>query len=227
MKVRLPLTARREEPLLTLKQNRAPSPELEVVRREFDKQPTRVRAVRRISNPGRVTATTAPALVPPRVPKETRSSQRTRSISETAKMKESGQPLLNHPPLRVFKSSSRLMQRAEPSAPQLVASRSSTAKSAPLLCALGSELPGTDPIATLARLITIRDNLTRALERKPSNSRRGTPPQLPFVLKWVDYSRKYGVRYILDDGSVGCVMTAIENFPVTVAFATNGVHHFK
>lgn len=82
-------------------------------------------------------------------------------------------------------------------------------------------------MATLARLITLRDNLTRALERESCYSRRDKSLQLPFVSKWVDYSGKYGVGYVLEDGSVGFLMKAVEQFPVTVAFATNGLHHLK
>jgi len=224
-KGRLPHTVRREEPSLTSKENRVPPPELMVMGKLVDKQPTRIRAVRKISNPERVTAALAPAAVPLRVSKDAGSSQHNRSIRQRAK--ELSQPLLDHPPLRVSKSSSRPVQRAEPSGLKRVASQSSTGKSALLLRVLSPELPGTDPAATLARLITFRDNLTRALERKRCYSRRDKTPQLPFVSKWVDYSRKYGVGYVLDDGSVGCLMTAVEYFPVTVAFATNGVHHLK
>ncbi|KAJ9624937.1 Cell cycle serine/threonine-protein kinase cdc5/MSD2 [Taxawa tesnikishii (nom. ined.)] len=31
---------------------------------------------------------------------------------------------------------------------------------------------------------------------------------LPFVSKWVDYSRKYGVGYVLDNGTVGCILNS-------------------
>ncbi|KAF1949435.1 hypothetical protein CC80DRAFT_529420 [Byssothecium circinans] len=226
MKGRLP-RIRREEPMPTLKENKEPSPEIVATRRVVDKQPTRMRTVRKISNPGRVTAATAPAAVPLRVPKETRSSQRAKPTREISKDKEQEQPLSEGPQLRVSKASSRTTQKSELPAPRPVASQSTVSHPPPLLRALSSELPATDPVATLARLITFRDNLTRALERKPSYSRRDKPPQLPFVSKWVDYSRKYGVGYVLDDGCVGCMMTATESFPVTVAFVTNGVHHLK
>jgi myosin-1 len=43
----------------------------------------------------------------------------------------------------------------------------------------------------------------------------------------VDYSRKYGVGYVLDDGSVGCLTTATEHHPVTVASSTDGLRHLK
>ena len=232
---RLPRTARREEPMPTLKENRALTPkpvatqivvDKQPTQRVVDKQPTRMRTVRKISNPSRITVATAPAAVPLRLPKETRSLQCTGSTRETAKEKESEQPLVELPSLHVPKISSRSTQRAEPSAPKLVDSQSSTTKSGSLLRTLSSELLATDPVGTLARLVTFRDNLASALERKPF-SRRDKPPRLPFVSKWVDYSRKYGVGYVLDDGSIGCMITATENFPVTVAFATNGVHHLR
>jgi myosin-1 len=216
-KGRLPRITRREEPMLTLKENNEPSSAVGVARRAIDKQPTRMRTVRKISNPGRMTAATAPAIVPLRVPKETRISQRTRPAKETVKEKQQEQPIPEIDSLHVSKSTSRT-QKANPPAPKPVT---------PILRTLSSELPATDPVATLARLIAFRDNLTRALEKKTTISRRDKPPQLPFVSKWVDYSRKYGVGYVLDDGSIGCMMTATENFPVTVAFAANGCHHLK
>jgi myosin-1 len=88
-------------------------------------------------------------------------------------------------------------------------------------------MPATDPVTVLARLMTFRDNLERALDKKPTKSRRDQPPQLPFVAKWVDYSRRYGVGYVLNDGSIGTLLSAEEQYPVTIAFATDGYNHLR
>jgi myosin-1 len=221
-KARQPRTMRREETLPTMKENEDPAQDVDTVRRVVDKQPTRMRTVRKISNPTRVTAATAPAAVPLRVPKETRSTRTTRSTRELPKDEELVQDI---PPLKVAKTSSRTAQKSEPAAPQVPAP--STTRSALRVRALSAELPFTDPVTVLARLYTFRDNLARALEKKPCQSKRDKPSQLPFVSKWVDYSRKYGVGYVLDDGSVGCLTTATEHHPVTVASSTDGLRHLK
>ena len=82
-------------------------------------------------------------------------------------------------------------------------------------------VPGSDPSTVLERLSLFRDNLASALQRKhrqPSrrNARELTKP-LPFVSRWVDYSRKHGVGYVLDDGTVGFIASAdaLRKTPVT------------
>lgn len=224
---RIARTTRRADPLPALKENDEPVPEPTASRKVVDKQPTRMRSVRKISNPGRVTAATAPLAVPLKVPKETRSLQRTKSAKETSSQKQPEPVVQEILPGRLTKSTSRSSsQKSNSSVAKPVARQPTSSRNGSLLRAMSPEVPGTDPVSTLAQLETFRDNLTRALERRPSY-RREKPPQLPFVSKWVDYSRKYGVGYVLDDGSVGCMTTATDSFPVTVAFVTNGVHHLK
>lgn len=222
-KGRLPRIARREQPMSTLKENLEPVQEPEVARRVLDKQPTRLRAVRKISNPGRITAATAAAPAPLRVPRDSRATTRARATKEPAKeapkATETGLPDL--PPLRVLKTTARATEQLES------ASQSSTVRSAPRYRTVSSEMPLTDAVSVLARLHLFRDNLARALEKKPTKSRRDQPPQLPFVAKWVDYSRRYGVGYVLDDGSIGTLLSAEEQYPVTIAFATDGYSHLR
>lgn len=217
-------SARRAEVMPTLKENNDPAQEAEPVQRVVERQSTRVRAVRKISNP-RVTAATAPAAVPLKVPKEIRSSQRTRPVKET--IKENHETPIEAPLLRASKISSRTTQKQESSAPRLAASQASTTRTTPRLRALSTEIPATDPTAVLAQLCTFRDNLTRALEKKPTYSKRDKYAKLPFVSKWVDYSRKYGVGYVLDGGNVGVLTAATEQYPVTVGFTENGLYHLK
>lgn len=71
----------------------------------------------------------------------------------------------------------------------------------------------TDPTTVLSLVTTLRNNLASALSGKNSvrktSAPRGTPPpKLPFVSKWVDYSKKHGVGYVLEDGSIGCIAKA-------------------
>ncbi|KAF2869396.1 P-loop containing nucleoside triphosphate hydrolase protein [Massariosphaeria phaeospora] len=211
---------RAEEMLPPLKENKEPEQETERVRGVIDKQPARMRTVRKISNPGRITAATA-ATVPLRVPKDTRATvPRTKSAKDIVKEKENTPEVQ---PLRVVKSSSRVGERSNAPATQ----PPPTTKSAPRYRAISPEIPGTDPVAVLARLYTFRDNVTRALDRKPSNSRRAKPSNLPFVSKWVDYSRRFGVGYVLSDASVGCIMTATNHDPVTVMRCADGFAHVR
>lgn len=226
-KGRLPRTTRKEQPAPTpqpaLKENVEPAQEPEPAKRVLDRQPTRLRAVRKISNPGRVTAATATAPAPLRVPRDSRTSTRAKTARDTVKdvpkATESG--LQDLPPLRVVKSSATQKESSQPTPAD------PTTKSAPRFRTVSAEMPATDPVSVLARLHIFRDNLARALDKKPARSRRDQPPQLPFVSKWVDYSRRYGVGYVLDDGSIGTLLTAEEQYPVTIAFATDGFSHLR
>lgn len=89
-------------------------------------------------------------------------------------------------------------------------------------------LPGTDPTAVLDRLSQFRDNLASTLEKRHVAPSRKAPQQpirpLPFVSKWVDYSRKHGVGYVLDDGTVGVIVNAnaAKGTPVTHVVVRNG-----
>jgi myosin-1 len=225
-KGRLPRVQRREEPLPTLQENVEPVQETEAPKRTLDKQPTRLRAVRKITTAGRVTASTAVAPAPLRVPRDSRTTTRARTVKETAKdvpkATETGLPDL--PPLRIAKPAVRANIPQEPEPASVPAA---TTRSAPRIRTVSAEMPATDPVSVLARLHVFRDNLSRALDKKPTKSRRDQPPHLPFVSKWVDYSRRYGVGYVLDDGSIGTLLTAEDQYPVTIAFAADGYSHLK
>ncbi|KAF2118278.1 kinase-like domain-containing protein [Lophiotrema nucula] len=230
---------RRAEVMPTLKENQEPVQEAEPIRRVAEKQPTRMRTVRKISNPDRVTAATA-RTVPLRVPRESRPAvQRTNSAKDALPERE--QPLTDLQPmhvlsrqqdtqpdiqpLRVNKSASRTTQRPIRPTPQPTPA-STTPMPPPSLRVISNEL-SVDPNTVLAHLYAFRDNIARALQRKPSNTPREKPTQLPFVTKWVDYARKHGVGYVLEDGSVGTICTATEKDPFTVAVCVDGYSHLK
>jgi serine/threonine protein kinase len=90
--------------------------------------------------------------------------------------------------------------------------------------------PDTDPTTVLERLTAFRDNLAAAISNSPSLARQTSRPDpadaenLPFVCKWVDYSVKHGVGYVLKDGTVGCVFNASakHNTPVTHVYNHDG-----
>lgn len=72
-----------------------------------------------------------------------------------------------------------------------------------------SILSGTDPDAVLKRLSTFRDNLASALANTlDSRTSAAEGNQLPYISRWVDYSRKHGAGWILADGTIGCILNA-------------------
>lgn len=95
-------------------------------------------------------------------------------------------------------------------------------------------IPGTHPSTVLTNLAAFRDNLASALSKsslaaKTASSvhRQATTDALPFVSRWVDYSRKHGVGYVLSDGTVGCIINASAKSnapatPVTHVLVRNG-----
>ena len=104
-------------------------------------------------------------------------------------------------------------------------------------------LPGTDPESVLERLSTLQSNLATALSGRHPSSRHAPSSDeagnLPFVSRWVDYSRKHGIGYVLSDGTVGTIInastttstwttaagtteTVVISHPVTHCFIGNG-----
>lgn len=90
-----------------------------------------------------------------------------------------------------------------------------------------NNVSGTDPDTVLARLSTFRDNLSAAIQNKPTSRQSPIDSEsLPFVSRWVDYSRKHGVGYVLADGTVGCIINASTKYsppsPVTHVLVRSG-----
>ncbi|KAI2211200.1 Cell cycle serine/threonine-protein kinase cdc5/MSD2 [Ophidiomyces ophidiicola] len=48
-----------------------------------------------------------------------------------------------------------------------------------------------------------------------------------YVMKWVDYTNRYGIGYVLDDGSVGCVFRADRGCPASCVIVRNGEMHIR
>ncbi|KAI0877625.1 hypothetical protein GGS24DRAFT_447028 [Hypoxylon argillaceum] len=72
-------------------------------------------------------------------------------------------------------------------------------------------VPNTKPDVVLDRLRSLQGELERALNSRSMAILGKTPTPSPphIVVKWVDYSNKFGLGYILNDGSVGCVLKSI------------------
>lgn len=73
-------------------------------------------------------------------------------------------------------------------------------------------VPGTQPDIVLERLRKLQAELERALNARTMalvSARDKTPAPPQIVVKWVDYTNKFGLGYVLNDGSVGCILRSI------------------
>ncbi|KAL2685035.1 hypothetical protein Neosp_006130 [[Neocosmospora] mangrovei] len=74
------------------------------------------------------------------------------------------------------------------------------------------QISGTRPDLILDRLQRLQTELERALNSRTMaiiSSKMVAPPHPHVVVKWVDYTNKFGLGYILNDGSVGCILRDI------------------
>lgn len=81
-------------------------------------------------------------------------------------------------------------------------------------------ISGTKPDLILDRLKRLQAELERALNSRTMaiiSTKSTAPPHPHIVVKWVDYTNKFGLGYILNDGSVGCILRDI---PTTEASKT-------
>lgn len=68
--------------------------------------------------------------------------------------------------------------------------------------------PGTQPDRVLRNVRAFHSELERALNSRSMANTRPAPSNPPvLVIKWVDYTNKFGLGYILSNGSVGCIFT--------------------
>ncbi|KAG0154588.1 hypothetical protein PDIDSM_156 [Penicillium digitatum] len=74
----------------------------------------------------------------------------------------------------------------------------------------------------------LRLMLTNLINHAP-NRRRGGARKQPhaYVIKWVDYTHRYGIGYVLDDGSVGCVFKGENGQPATSVVVRDGERHIR
>lgn len=73
-------------------------------------------------------------------------------------------------------------------------------------------MEGTKPDEILERLRGLQAELERALNARTMaiiSAKTVPPPHPHIVVKWVDYTNKFGLGYILNDGSVGCILRDI------------------
>lgn len=86
-------------------------------------------------------------------------------------------------------------------------------------------LPGTslNEVNTDLRLM-----LGNLVNHNPNRRRSGTKRSPhAYVIKWVDYTNRYGIGYVLDDGSVGCVFKGDNGQPATSVVVRDGERHIR
>ncbi|GAO15538.1 hypothetical protein UVI_02020520 [Ustilaginoidea virens] len=74
------------------------------------------------------------------------------------------------------------------------------------------QVANSKPDAILERLRRLQAELERALNSRTMaiiSPKTVSPPHPHVVVKWVDYTNKFGLGYILNDGGVGCVLRDI------------------
>jgi hypothetical protein len=90
------------------------------------------------------------------------------------------------------------------------------------------QLPETRPTAVLRQLEKLHQNISAMLTgtyEAPKGLRdQGSPV---FVVKWVDYTNKFGLGYILSDGSVGCLFQKNSGLPLTCLVVRDAEVHMQ
>lgn len=147
-----------------------------------------------------------------------RSRGETLTRSDSAPTVRATRPTLSH--TRALSTSSNVEKRAAvseretSSAPATVRTRPKDLRTTSLFnpTERPREVSGSKPDVILERLRRLQTELERALNSRTMaiiTSKTVTPPHPDVVIKWVDYTNKFGLGYILNDGSIGCVLRDI------------------
>ena len=126
-------------------------------------------------------------------------------------------------------SRSAARKPASLSVAKLQSQPSQTAAAGPRLISPDEEgtafIPHTSWHDVHVRLSIMLDNIRTALNRRQASRRtaRRRNTVLPLVIKWVDYSNKFGIGYTLNDGSMGCLFNADSGGSSSGVFVPGGV----
>ncbi|XRM44956.1 Cell cycle serine/threonine-protein kinase cdc5/MSD2 [Aspergillus tubingensis] len=126
--------------------------------------------------------------------------------------------------------------RPDPSSQPLSRSGSKTASASKPRSTLGLHplFHVEDPWEALPRTslddvnMDLRHMLSNMVPHSAARRRAGLrrPPHA-YVIKWVDYTNRYGIGYVLDDGSVGCVFKAENGQPASGVVVRDGEKHIR
>ncbi|KAH8692451.1 hypothetical protein GQ44DRAFT_832867 [Phaeosphaeriaceae sp. PMI808] len=89
-----------------------------------------------------------------------------------------------------------------------------------------------DPDTILARAEELRNNIITALTSDRNSvpticNSKPMPDHLPFVSKWAEYSKKYGIGYVLANGNVGVVANHTDDKPLVHTVVDHGCIYLK
>jgi hypothetical protein len=87
-------------------------------------------------------------------------------------------------------------------------------------------LQGSSPEEVVMDIQVMLKNLTPTSSRRAFRSQSKRRPHA-YVIKWVDYTNRYGIGYVLDDGSVGCVFKAENGRPASCVVVRDGERHIR
>ncbi|KAI9805401.1 MAG: hypothetical protein M1825_000652 [Sarcosagium campestre] len=92
-------------------------------------------------------------------------------------------------------------------------------------------ITGTRLAEVNASLAQLQNNIDTAIKQKRAGgSKPRIPPRAaphPIVVKWVDYTNKFGIGYVLSDGSIGCLFNSDEVIPSTSIIVRGGEKHVR
>ena len=143
-------------------------------------------------------------------------------------------------PIKDMKARPRRMP-VRPKAMPEVSSPSTASSKASSISVIGpdevtEDIPATSPYRVLTSLKLLHRNLSDALSGVSSAKSRMSETEIqsrqqkhkPVVIKWVDYSQKFGAAYILDNGTVGMIAKVKDGrVPSCLAVANADGHVYK
>ncbi|EEP77866.1 hypothetical protein UREG_02715 [Uncinocarpus reesii 1704] len=96
-------------------------------------------------------------------------------------------------------------------------------------------MPGTSIREVMGDLKTYFSDLCRSRSQatgtltRTRRRQQKVAPSKPhsYVMKWVDYTNRYGIGYVLDDGSVGCVFKADRGSSASCVVVRDGERHIR
>ena len=111
-------------------------------------------------------------------------------------------------------------------------------------------LPGTKPEEVKKNLSSLQSNLSSILEKESVDLQASgsmkhpipdaqhaftahflgkdpNPQRRPVVVKWVDYTNKFGIGYVLANGTVGCAFKSMEGNPPVCVVVPGAEQHLK
>jgi len=96
-------------------------------------------------------------------------------------------------------------------------------------------ISGSKPTEVVAMLTKLYNTLTRCLQdatkppspKRSTNSPSSTTHICPHVVKWVDYTNKFGIGYILANGNIGCVFNGTESRASTCIMVPDSETHLR